>query len=74
MWFGAWKRHIAFYPVTGAMLEVLGQELSAYKQTKGSMRFPLSKPMPYDLIRRIVRVRIDENGGQSAEPAYTSGL
>ena len=51
--FAAFKKHIGFYPVpTG--IEAFKDELSAYKQGKGSVQFPLDQPMPYDLIRRIV--------------------
>jgi uncharacterized protein YdhG (YjbR/CyaY superfamily) len=60
VWFGAYKRHIGFYPRTAAM-ESLGEELADYKGTKGSLHFPLDKPIPYDLIRKLVKVRIEEN-------------
>jgi uncharacterized protein YdhG (YjbR/CyaY superfamily) len=60
VWFAVWKRHIGFYPRTDAMSESIG-ELSAYKGTKGSVHFPLDKPMPYDLIRKIVQFRVAEN-------------
>ncbi len=58
--FAAFKQHIGFYPApTG--IEEFQQELSAYKGAKGSVRFPLDKPIPYDLITRIVRFRVGEN-------------
>ena len=60
VWFGAWTNHIGFYPTTSAMRAYI-EELSAYKQTKGSVHFPLDKPMPYDLIRKIVAFRVAEN-------------
>ncbi len=59
IWFGAYQRHIGIYPKTAGMLAL--DELSAYKGTKGSVHFPLDQPMPYELISRIVRVRMDEN-------------
>ena len=60
VWFGAWKNHIGFYPnPTGT--EEFKEELSAYKMTKGSVHFPLDKPMPYELISRIVKFRVSEN-------------
>ncbi len=59
VWFGAYKRHIGFYPRTSGMLAL--PELSAYKGTKGSVHFPLDQPMPYDLISKIVKVRVAEN-------------
>jgi uncharacterized protein YdhG (YjbR/CyaY superfamily) len=63
VWFGAYKHHIGLYPRTPAM-EASIPELSAYKGTKGSVHFPLNTPVPYDLIRKIVHVRIAENLNQ----------
>jgi uncharacterized protein YdhG (YjbR/CyaY superfamily) len=58
--FAAFKKHIGFYPVpTG--IEQFKKELSRYEGGKGSIRFPLDKPIPFDLIRKIVRFRAKEN-------------
>lgn len=61
IYFAGWKKHVALYPVTGNISRVLSAELSGYKGTKGSVHFPLNKPMPLDLIREIIRLRIAEN-------------
>jgi uncharacterized protein YdhG (YjbR/CyaY superfamily) len=60
--FSAWKRHIGLYPWTDEMAAAI-PELPAYlgKATKGSVHFPLDKPVPYDLIRAIVKFRVAEN-------------
>ena len=58
--FGAFKNNIGFYPVPSG-IEEFKDELSVYTQGKGSVQFPLDKPMPYDLIRRIVAFRVQEN-------------
>jgi uncharacterized protein YdhG (YjbR/CyaY superfamily) len=58
--FAAFKNHIGFYPVPSG-IEEFKDELAVYKQGKGSVQFPLDKPMPYDLIRRIVQFRVVEN-------------
>ena len=58
--FAAFKNHIGFYPVPSGIM-AFEQELASYKQGKGSVQFPLNQPMPYDLIRRIVRFRAAEN-------------
>jgi uncharacterized protein YdhG (YjbR/CyaY superfamily) len=60
--YGVYKRHIGFYPWTSEM-EANIEGLSAYKGkgTKGSVHFPLDKPMPYELIREIVKYRVAEN-------------
>ncbi len=58
--FAAFKNHIGFYPVpTG--IEAFKKELSVYEQGKGSVQFPLDKPIPYALISRIVKFRVKEN-------------
>jgi uncharacterized protein YdhG (YjbR/CyaY superfamily) len=58
--FAAFKNHIGFYPVpTG--IEKFKQELAAYEGGKGSVKFPLDQPIPYDLIGRIVKFRVQEN-------------
>ena len=58
--FAAYKKHIGFYPVPSG-IEKFKEELSAYEGGKGSVRFPLDKPIPYDLIRKIVAFRMQEN-------------
>lgn len=55
--FAAHKRHIGFYPGAAAILH-FKKAIAPYKSAKGSVQFPLSKPMPEDLIRDIVRFRI----------------
>jgi len=58
--FAAFKNHIGFYPApTGS--EAFKKELSIYKSGKGSVQFPLDKPMPLDLITKIVKYRVAEN-------------
>ena len=63
--FAGFKNHIGFYPVPSGMM-AFKDELAAYKQGKGSVQFPLDKPMPLDLIRRIVAFRVEENKGAKA--------
>jgi len=60
VWFAAYPRHIGFYPKPSG-IEAFKEELSAYKGAKGSVQFPLDKPMPYELISKIVRFRVAEN-------------
>jgi uncharacterized protein YdhG (YjbR/CyaY superfamily) len=58
--FAAFKNHIGFYPApTG--IKAFAQDLAQYKGAKGSVQFPLNKPMPLDLIARIVKYRAAEN-------------
>jgi len=58
--FAAFKNHIGFYP-TPSGINAFQQELSEYKGAKGSIRFPLDKPLPYELISEIVKHRVTEN-------------
>ena len=58
--FAAFKNHIGLYP-TPSGTEKFRKELSLYETGKGSIRFPLDKPIPYDLITKIVKFRAKEN-------------
>jgi uncharacterized protein YdhG (YjbR/CyaY superfamily) len=60
VYFAVNKHHIGFYPRTSAM-EAFIPELTNYKGTKGSVHFPLDQPIPFDVIRKIVAVRVKEN-------------
>lgn len=60
VWFGAHAHHIGFYP-TGSGMAAFTEELSDYKQSKGAVQFPLDKPIPYELISKIVKFKIAEN-------------
>jgi uncharacterized protein YdhG (YjbR/CyaY superfamily) len=62
VWFAAFKNHIGFYPKTSA-IEAFKRELSNYEVSKGTIRFPLDKPIPLDLVKKIVKHRIKENLG-----------
>lgn len=58
--FGAFKTHIGFYPApTG--IEEFRKELEPYIAGKGTIQFPLDKPIPYDLVARIVAFRVQQN-------------
>lgn len=57
--FAAWKDHIGFYP-TPSGTAAFQEELSPYKQAKGSIQFPLNRPIPLPLIRQIVKFRVNE--------------
>jgi len=59
VYFAAFKNHIGFYPIPSG-IEAFEEELSRYKQGKGSVQFPINQPVPFDLVRRIVRFRVKE--------------
>jgi uncharacterized protein YdhG (YjbR/CyaY superfamily) len=58
--FAAFKKHIGLYP-TPSGVEAFQEELAPYVKAKGSIQFPLDKPIPYDLISQIVAYRVQEN-------------
>lgn len=63
--FAAFKNHIGFYPApTGS--EAFKKELSVYKTGKGSVQFPIDKPMPLSLITKIVKYRVKENSEKAS--------
>jgi len=58
--FAAFKNHIGFYPAPSG-IEKFKNELGMYKNAKGSVQFPINEPLPYELIRKIVKFRVIEN-------------
>ena len=60
VYFAAWKKHISFYPAPWRA-ESLKKEMSAYEGSKGTIKFPLDKPMPLVLIKKMVKYRLKEN-------------
>jgi uncharacterized protein YdhG (YjbR/CyaY superfamily) len=60
VYFAAFKNHIGFYATPTGHKE-FEKDLSVYKQGKGSVQFPLEKPVPFELIGRITRFRVEEN-------------
>jgi uncharacterized protein YdhG (YjbR/CyaY superfamily) len=60
VYFAAYKKHIGLYPAPTGIAE-FEEALSAYGSGKGTVKFPLDKPMPLDLIGRIVRFRVKEH-------------
>ncbi len=58
--FGGYKNHIGFYPGPGA-INVFSNELLSYKTAKGSIQFPILKPLPLQLIAAITKLRVQEN-------------
>ena len=66
VYFGGFKNHIGFYAApTGH--EAFKKELSIYKSGKGSVQFPLDKPLPFKLITQIVKFRVKQNEEKAAE-------
>jgi len=64
--FAGFEKHIGFYP-TPSGIAAFKEQLKPYKSAKGSVQFPLDRPMPKDLIRRIVRFRVEESTGRATK-------
>ncbi len=62
--FAGYKNHIGFYPTPPA-IEAFKKELSIYKNAKGSVQFPIDKPMPLTLITKIVKYRVKQSTKKS---------
>lgn len=60
VWFAGFSKHIGFYPGVSGIAN-FKKELSVYKSAKGSVQFPLDKPMPLGLITKIVKFKVGEN-------------
>ncbi len=60
--FGGFKSHVSFFP-GGEAAGVFADELKSYHCSKGTIQFPLDKPIPYDLIKKITHFRVEQNLG-----------
>ncbi len=60
VFFAGWKHHISLYPIP-ASDEAFQEKISHYKRAKGTIQFPLDKPIPYDLVEEIVTHLMKEN-------------
>ena len=58
--FAAYAKHIGFYPTPSGIAK-FKRELSGYKHSKGSVQFPLDRSLPIELIKKIVKYRVEEN-------------
>lgn len=63
-YFGGFKQHIGFYPAPNG-IQAFEAEVAPYHSSKGTLKFPLHKPMPCDLVARIVKYRAEQNAANA---------
>jgi uncharacterized protein YdhG (YjbR/CyaY superfamily) len=70
VYFAAWKKHIGMYPpISGD--KALEKAIARYVGPKGNLQFPLDEPMPFELIERIVRLRVKQDGAKAVSKRKT---
>jgi uncharacterized protein YdhG (YjbR/CyaY superfamily) len=67
LYFAGWKRHYSLYPASDRMVRAFRNELAPYKISKGTIRFPLSEPVPVKLIADIAKFRAKEGDARQRE-------
>jgi uncharacterized protein YdhG (YjbR/CyaY superfamily) len=60
--FAAFKEHLSYLPFSGSVLGQLGDELEGYEMTKSSLHFPIDRPLPKSLVRKLLELRLAELG------------
>jgi uncharacterized protein YdhG (YjbR/CyaY superfamily) len=71
LYFAGWKQHYSLYPAIGPLVAAFKDQLAPYKLSKGTIRFPLSEPVPVKLIARIAKFRAKEVAGREKAKAAT---
>jgi uncharacterized protein YdhG (YjbR/CyaY superfamily) len=61
VYFAAFKKHCSFFPASYQVMESFADELDRYDVDKGTIRFPIGKPLPAALVKKIVKARVAEN-------------
>jgi uncharacterized protein YdhG (YjbR/CyaY superfamily) len=64
--YAAFKNHCSFFPMQASLIDEMKDELKKFRTSKGTLQFPVDKPLPAALIRKMVKARITENERQMA--------
>jgi uncharacterized protein YdhG (YjbR/CyaY superfamily) len=62
--YAAFKKHCSFFPMQASLIDEMKDELKNYRTSKGTLQFPLDKPLPATLVKKMVKARIAENDGK----------
>jgi uncharacterized protein YdhG (YjbR/CyaY superfamily) len=72
--YAAFKSHCSLFPMNASLLEAFKDELKEYKTSKGTIRFPMDKPLPATLVKKLVKARVAENEqNKGRRPGRTGG-
>ncbi len=55
--FAAYKNHCSYFPMSGSVLNQLGDDIAMYRTSKGALQFAVDRPLPKALVRKLIRVR-----------------
>jgi uncharacterized protein YdhG (YjbR/CyaY superfamily) len=64
--YAAFKDHCSFFPMNAALIVEFKEELAGYSTAKGTIRFPLDKPLPAGLVKKLVKARVAQNKARKA--------
>ena len=64
--FAAFSNHCSFFPMSGSVIEAFESELKSYETSKGTIRFPVDKPLPAALVKKLVKARMAQNESKKA--------
>jgi|SRR5579863_2248245 uncharacterized protein YdhG (YjbR/CyaY superfamily) len=64
--YAAFKDHCSFFPMQASLIDRMKAELKAYRTAKGTLQFPLDKPLPAGLVKKMVKARVSENEARKA--------
>ena len=65
--YAAFKGHCSFFPMSGRLVEEFAEELKAYKTSKGTIQFPVDKPLPAALVKKMVKARVAQNEAKKSK-------
>lgn len=64
--YAAFKKHCSFFPMQASLIDQMKDELAGYRTSKGTLQFPLDKPLPAALVKKMVKARLEENEWREA--------
>ena len=59
--YAAFKNHCSFFPMQASLIDEMKEELTGYRTSKGTLQFPVDKPLPAALVKKMVKARVAEN-------------